>query len=97
MKEFKVKPAVLLFKWFLEFFNYGAITLPWGVIYMRDELIQIPLSAYTIALTKHEQVHAEQIQRDGAIKFCVKYLWYNLRYGYIANPYELEARRRSGI
>ena len=40
----------------------------------------------------HELCHLEQVEREGRFKFVVKYLWYCLRYGYDANPYEVEAR-----
>jgi hypothetical protein len=40
----------------------------------------------------HEQCHARQVIRDGRLWFIVTYLFYNLRYGYRANPYEMEAR-----
>ena len=40
----------------------------------------------------HEQRHLEQVERDGRFKFIFKYLWYNIRYGYENNPYEVEAR-----
>jgi hypothetical protein len=29
----------------------------------------------------------------GAVKFYATYLWYNLRYGYVNNPMEVEARQ----
>lgn len=44
----------------------------------------------------HEACHIEQVRRDGRVKFVVKYLYYNLRYGYRNNPYEIEAREISG-
>lgn len=39
----------------------------------------------------HEECHKLQWRRDGAFKFIMKYLWYQLRYGYAKNPYEVEA------
>lgn len=44
----------------------------------------------------HEAYHIEQVKRDGRLKFVIKYLYYNLRYGYHNNPYEVEARKVSG-
>lgn len=41
---------------------------------------------------RHENTHKLQWYRDGCIKFVVKYLWYQLRYGSDNNPYEIEAR-----
>ena len=46
---------------------------------------------------RHEACHIEQVKRDGRIKFICKYLWYNIKYGYRNNPYELEADREAGI
>lgn len=45
-----------------------------------------------IKLYKHEQVHIEQVKREGRFKFICKYLYYNIKYGYKNNPYEVEAR-----
>ena len=41
----------------------------------------------------HETCHIEQVKRDGRLKFIVKYLFYNIKYGYKNNPYEVEARK----
>ena len=45
-----------------------------------------------VTLYKHEQAHIEQVKRDGRFKFICKYLYYNIKYGYKNNPYEVEAR-----
>ena len=39
----------------------------------------------------HEEVHKWQWKRDGYIKFACKYLWYQIKFGYDKNPYEVEA------
>lgn len=39
----------------------------------------------------HELVHIDQIHRLGVIRFYALYLWYSIRYGYKANPLEVEA------
>ena len=44
----------------------------------------------------HECHHLEQVEREGRFKFVAKYLWYLIRYGYDANPYEVEAREAAG-
>ncbi|MCI6475324.1 MAG: hypothetical protein MSA07_06465 [Mucispirillum sp.] len=44
-------------------------------------------------LYKHEQAHIEQVKKHGRLKFIVKYLFYNIKYGYKNNPYEVEARK----
>ena len=43
---------------------------------------------------KHEKCHIEQVKREGRLKFLFKYLYYNIRYGYERNPYELEANEQ---
>lgn len=43
-------------------------------------------------LLRHEAKHLEQIEREGRLRFAVKYLWWLVRYGYLANPYETQAR-----
>ena len=43
-------------------------------------------------LLRHEAEHLRQIKRDGRLVFAVRYLWWLARYGYRANPYEVEAR-----
>lgn len=40
---------------------------------------------------KHEMKHFEQIEKNGVLKFCIKYLYYLIRYGYKNNPFEKEA------
>lgn len=43
---------------------------------------------------KHEKCHIEQVKREGRIKFLFKYLYYNIKYGYENNPFEVEARQK---
>ena len=62
------------------------IVLPWG-IYITDELEHVP-----DWLLQHAFTHVDQINRDGMIKFYVKYIWYWGTLGYWMNPYEVEAR-----
>lgn len=44
---------------------------------------------------KHEQAHIEQVKKHGRIKFIFKYLYYNIKYGYYNNPFEVEAREKA--
>ena len=32
------------------------------------------------------------MQRDGKLVYLIKYTYWLIRYGYLANPYEIEAR-----
>lgn len=84
-------PAPLLPRAFLRATGFGAITTPWGVVYALPERIG------DAGLAAHEAVHLEQIARMGGARWAVTYLWYLLRYGYRANPLEVEARERSGV
>ena len=43
-------------------------------------------------LFKHEMQHVYQFQRMGNFLFYVRFLYYQLRYGYSKNPLEEEAR-----
>lgn len=44
---------------------------------------------------KHEHCHIKQVRREGRLKFIIKYLYYNIKYGYKNNPYEIEANREA--
>lgn len=92
MNEVKVLEAKGLYSWFLYKFNYGAITMPWKTIHIRSDRIGIQYKA----LLNHELVHIDQIKRLGAIRWSIKYFYYQLRYGYLDNPFEVEARSKSG-
>jgi hypothetical protein len=68
----------------------AAITMPWRRVYVLE------VHWNDERLRRHEAVHLEQIERDGAIKFSIQYIWWCLRYGYRLNPYEVEAFKRDG-
>jgi len=87
----KIVEAEGIYKLFLTKLGYGAITMPWKTIHMLSDRLQDE------KLVAHEMVHIEQIEREGALIFTLKYLWYNIKYGYDNNPYEIEAREKSGV
>lgn len=60
--------------------------MPWRTVYC------LPGSEADAALAAHEAVHVAQINRDGALLWSFRVLWYLLRYGYANSPYEVEAR-----
>jgi hypothetical protein len=66
-----------------------ALTMPWGRVYWNTDGCSPELIAAIIA---HENVHLDQIRRDGAIGFSIRYLYGLARYGYWNMPYEKEAR-----
>lgn len=64
----------------------------WAVTLGQTTYYSVPESEVTDAWRKHEEKHKEQWKREGYITFAIKYLWYQLRYGYQNNPYEIEAK-----
>ena len=71
--------------WFLRSLGFAAVTMPWRRIYV------LPEHGRHQGLLRHELVHVEQIDRDGAWVFAFRYLWWLIIYGYWNNPYEVEA------
>lgn len=67
--------------------NYRGWTSFWNTIYYLT-----PSDMGNDKVRRHEMMHIEQILREGRLKFAFKYLYYAIRYGYIFNPYEVEAR-----
>lgn len=84
-----IRPARGLVLWWLNVGGYDGITLPPRAIYVREDKIMDD------RLIRHEEVHWEQYKRMGVVKFYALYIWYTLRYGYWANPMEVEARIKS--
>ena len=78
-------------RWLLKRCGFAGITMPWQTVYILREYL------HNKSLIRHELVHIEQIQRDGAVMFSARYLWWCLRYGYLANPYEREAYGKEPI
>ena len=65
-----------------------AIAMPIGRAYF------LPSDANDRGTMLHELQHLRQIKRDGRLRFSVKYIYWLLKYGYRANPYEVEAYAR---
>lgn len=87
----KVKTASGPVKWFLKLTGYEGITLPpFGIYILASHLNDQKL-------IKHEMCHWEQAHRIGILKWYTLYLYYNLRYGYWNNPFEVEARQKSEL
>jgi hypothetical protein len=76
--------------WFLRRNEFWAIPMPWRTVYCLPEHIDDWI------MRGHELVHFEQMERDGTVVFCVRYLWLALKHGYHNNPYEVEAYARFG-
>jgi hypothetical protein len=58
----------------------------WRAVYV------LPGYEHDTRLIRHELCHLQQIERDGRVRFALRYSWWLLRYGYRDNPYEVEAR-----
>ena len=63
------------------------IVMPYRSIYYLDNWNR------STEFRRHELVHIAQIERLGAWRFSVLYLYYLARYGYRNNPLEVEAYR----
>lgn len=75
-------------RWYLRATGFTGITLPpLGMFLLRERFNDEQLR-------RHEEVHWEQAQRLGVVRFYALYLWYSVRYGYRNNPLEVEARER---
>ena len=77
--------------WLLRKCGFAGLTMPWKTVYILDE------HKFNQSLRRHELVHIEQIEREGAFLFTVKYLWWALTLGYAKNPYEIEAYAKEPI
>jgi hypothetical protein len=69
----------------------AAVTMPWRTIYV------LPEHLHDEALLAHELVHIEQIEREGAVTFSIKYMWWLATKGYRENPFEVEAYSRAPL
>lgn len=46
-------------------------------------------------LVNHERKHLEQYKRYWIVGFLPLYIYYHIKYGYVKNPLEVEARLKS--
>ena len=86
-----IEDSNILERWFvypyMNRMGFLAWTSFWSCIYYKD--IECMNNK---KIQRHELKHIEQIDREGYIKFSIKYLWYSFKYGYRENKYEVEAR-----
>ena len=69
---------------------------------MMDAIVLYPYILFrgnstTPQLYRHELEHFYQVQRDGFLRFYIRWLWLTFRRGYWNNPYEIEARAAESI
>jgi len=78
-----------LIRWYMQSKGYSGWTSAWRSVYYIDGVAMSSPS-----LRRHELKHIEQIERDGRLLFMIKYIYYNIRYGYYSDKhfYEQEAR-----
>jgi len=69
----------------------------WAITIGQVTFYSVPYLDVNHAWERHENKHKEQWKREGLIKFAVKYLWYQIRYGYQNNPFEIEAREAEKV
>ena len=86
----KHKIATGWIKKYMEYQGFLAWTSFWSCIYYKD--IECMRNK---KIQRHELKHIEQINREGDIKFSIKYLWYSFKYGYHSplHVYEEQARQ----
>ena len=84
-------PANALWRRVLKTFDTPALTMPWRTVYY-DATVRRDQPILWMEVRLHEDVHIEQIDRMGGIKFAVIYLCQLARYGYWNAPLEIEAR-----
>ena len=82
----KVKTATGLIRAYMKLCGFRGWASFWRTVYI------MPGYEHDQRLIRHEAEHLEQIERDGRLVFAVRYLWWLARYGYQANPYEVQAR-----
>jgi hypothetical protein len=89
MKPARFVRANRFWRFILDRLNGAAITMPWRTVYVYPGHDSPTLRA-------HEQVHLDQIERYGPVRWSVLYLWFLARHGYERNPFEVEAYRNEG-
>ena len=85
--ETEHKIATGFIRWSLQQLGLVAWTSAWNTIYYISEE-----AMSSKCLRVHEMTHIAQMEREGKLKYMIKYTWYLLvTTGYRRNPYEIEA------
>lgn len=69
----------------------------WAITIGQTAYYSCPESEVDPAWRAHEDEHKRQWRDEGRVVFSLKYLWWQLRYGYRDNPYEVAARAAEKI
>ena len=83
MIKFKVARGLILR--YMDWRKFDGWTSFWNTVYLRESQF------YNEPLRTHELTHVAQINRLGRLRFSVMYIYYNFKYGYWKNPFEVEA------
>jgi hypothetical protein len=78
-------------RWVNVIFNWHrysgfAVTIGQTTYYSCDK------SLVTDRWRRHEDKHKEQYRRLGMVGFLIRYFYYQIKYGYMKNPLEVEAQ-----
>lgn len=65
----------------------------WAITIGPITFYSCPSRFVNAAWKRHEECHKRQWRRYWYVGFAVMYLYYQIRYGYDRNPFEVEARR----
>jgi hypothetical protein len=65
---------------------------PWAITLGQTTYYSVRQSQVDAAWRRHEDCHKRQWQRDGRLRFLIRYLWQLATKGYNAIDYEVEAR-----
>lgn len=87
---FKLVKSGSLFDRYLDFKGYHGYITAWGQVYIKEDYKSNQM------LLKHEWRHVQQMTEDGVIIWNLKYIAYQIIYGYWNNPYEIDARKFAG-
>ncbi len=71
----------------MKYMGYFGWTSYWNIIYYRSSEDKA-----NRRLRRHELKHIEQIASLGKFRFTIEYLYQSIRYGYLNNKFEVEAR-----
>lgn len=86
------RPANWFWEIFLKKTRLWAIPMPWRCVHVRRDIYST--SPHLEVLRQHERVHYEQMEKDGTIRWHLRYFWWLALKGYRKNPYEVEAYQR---
>lgn len=80
---------------FARLFAHGEVC--WAVTIGPVTFYSVPEKYVSAAWRRHEECHKRQWKRLWYIGFLVAYIWYQVRFGYKNNPFEVEARAQENL